>query len=243
MITVFAILYFAHFIQQTATSPPINWETILLALISSGGVVVLIITQMGNVYLAKQKTANDAHLAEVNKANEEAAVKAKEAIANAQSERQQETDLSGAMLQQVRVIGQLSAVSARQADILEKLAEKQTDQHNEASEERRKIMAGIATDVLNVGTDVTSHRRESKEWVEAIRSDIDDLKEDLTLQIGEIMKRFETIPAGNDEMKRLLLEALATNLRAIEELSTRVQVSPPPVVATEPAINQPEVTL
>lgn len=221
----FALL-FALLLQSTPEA--IDWAQLLL----TSGVIIAIVGVVGNIVIERVKTANAEHLAKVNEANDAAAVKAKEALASAQAERQQDTDLSAAMLQLTRATGQLSAVSARQADILERLADKQTTQHNEASEERRKIMAGIAVDVQNVETELVQHRREGTEWVASLHVAIEDLKEDLTLQIGTIVSRLNAMPSseGQKEATQQIVEALTAVKKSIEAMSQRLPEVKPPVI-------------
>lgn len=220
---------------QSTSPPDINWENILITLLGVGGVVVTVITLLGQYFLNKQKTENEAHLKNVEEVNRRAALRTTEALANAAAERQQDSDLSAAMLQLTKTTGQLSITLAKMgdtqkqnSDILDALSARGAAQFEQAGQERAKLMSGLAVDVFNARTDIEAHRRESKEWVDTLRNDIEDLKEDFDVQIAEILTRLKSAPTAESQQEatRQVVEAITALKMEIEKLCQRVNAEP-----------------
>jgi hypothetical protein len=247
VINLYALLLL-NFVRQSATSPPqtIDWAQLLL----TSGVVIAIVGVVGNLALNAQKRMNDEHLANVNKANAEAATKANDLVAAAAAKRQEDANQSLATLKLAEgyslyggLFTQLVNSIQQQAEILDALSAKQSAQHTEASEERRRVMAGIATDVLNVGSDMQAHRQESKGWYEDVQAEIESLRTDFAAGIDKVIAQLALMPtsAAQEEANRRIIETLTTLSMKFQQLEQRITA--PPITDgpdTQPITEEPK---
>jgi hypothetical protein len=234
--------------SQIGNPSAIDWQSVILAFIAGGGIIVTIITILGNSLLAKQKAANEVHLKRVEATNEAQALRAKEIVANAAAERQQDSDLSTAMVGLIKTTGQFSVLLARQVDILNALATRMDSQRSEEIAERHKLMTGVAIDVLNTSTELVAHREEGQGWVDEIRGDIEKLKEGLDSQVGEIIKQLEQSPdvTAHQETTQQILTAIAGLKSQLENIERRISISngnpaatPAPILPEEESVRNP----
>lgn len=209
MISLFAVIYFAHFIQQTATSPPqtIDWAQLLL----TSGVVVAIVGMIGNLVLAQQKRINDEHTVKVN-----------EAIETGKAERVQDINLSETMSQMTQALKaslDLSIRTAQTGEERNKLQARTADQmvlYGEAIEvigERIKKMTSELSEgrdeiVGKVTQKVTEQHNENALALKAIREDINTLN---TQSLADVKSQLTTIMSRLEELQGVLSKTVTSD--------------------------------